>query len=140
MNDENHASTSTADDKHLMDGTNSNDNNKMPLNTSVTGPPSSSGNVNSLSEPIYAVVDLKNKYARRKMREMENENAIDSQPERPRSFHVGSSDYEEVRLYTQHTRLMFCMMRLPSSLLIKLKFSFLFHCIGFVFIKSYRIE
>lgn len=67
----------------------------MPLNSSAATP-CSSGNVNNLSEPIYAVVDLKNKHEkRRKMREMENENTVDSH-QRPRSFHVGSSDYEEV--------------------------------------------
>lgn len=67
----------------------------MPLNSSATTP-CSSGNKKNLCEPIYAVVDLKRKKEGRKMREMENENAVDSQPERPRSFHVGSSDYEEV--------------------------------------------
>lgn len=67
----------------------------MPLNSSPTTP-CSSGNKKNLCEPIYAVVDLKRKKEGRKMREMENENAVDSQPERPRSFHVGSSDYEEV--------------------------------------------
>lgn len=72
-----------------------NDNSKIALNSSATTP-CSSGNKTNVSEPIYAVVDLKNKYAARKMREMENENVVDSQPERPRSFHVGSSDYEEV--------------------------------------------
>lgn len=52
---------------------------------------------NSLStgEPIYAVVDLKNKYARRaQLREMED---IDLGKDRPNSVHVlSSSDYEEV--------------------------------------------
>ncbi|XP_037030435.1 uncharacterized protein LOC119070277 isoform X2 [Bradysia coprophila] len=93
INDENCPSTSN-DEKKLLDA-NLHDNKKMPLSSSASSP-CTSGNVNSLSEPIYAVVDLKDKYARRKMREMENENAINSQPERPRSFHVGSSDYEEV--------------------------------------------
>lgn len=94
INDENCPSTSN-DEKNITD-TNLHDNRKMPLSSSAASP-CSSGNVNNLSEPIYAVVDLKNKYARRKMREMENENAINIQPERPRSFHVGSSDYEEVK-------------------------------------------
>lgn len=92
--DNNRPSTST-DEKNAIEST-LNDNSKMPLASSATIP-CSSGHINNLSEPIYAVVDLKNKYARRKMREMENETVVDSsQPERPRSFHVGSSDYEEV--------------------------------------------
>lgn len=50
-------------------------------------------NVN-ITEPIYAVVNLKNKYARRaKIREELEE---DVNRERPNSFHVVSSDYEEV--------------------------------------------
>lgn len=68
--------------------------NEEKTSSSIT--PCSSGNVNNLSEPIYAVVDLKNKYARRKMRELENGNIVDTKSERPRSLHVGSSDYEEV--------------------------------------------
>ncbi|XP_037921136.1 uncharacterized protein LOC119657990 isoform X2 [Hermetia illucens] len=52
----------------------------------------SSDNVNRL-EPIYAVVDLKNKYAHRaKMRQLEEQ----MERERPKSVHVVSSDYEEV--------------------------------------------
>lgn len=58
--------------------------------------PCSSGTMNS--EPIYAVVDLKNKYARRKLKELENGNIVDPKSERPRSLHVGSSDYEEVKI------------------------------------------
>lgn len=46
------------------------------------------------TEPIYAVVDLKNKYARRaKLQALEDQ----MQKERPKSFHVSSNDYEEVR-------------------------------------------
>lgn len=95
ITEQNRPSTSN-DEKNSMDAS-LNDDNKMPFSSSAASP-CSSGNVNNANEPIYAVVDLKNKYARRKMREMEIENAIDSQPERPRSFHVGSSDYEEVCL------------------------------------------
>lgn len=94
LNDENRPSTSNENKNFIA--ASANDYNKMPLKSSASNPACSSGNVNNLSEPIYAVVDLKNKYARRKMREMENETVVDSQPERPRSFHVGSSDYEEV--------------------------------------------
>lgn len=46
-------------------------------------------------EPIYAVVDLQNKYARRaKLQALEDQ----MQKERPKSFHVSSNDYEEVTL------------------------------------------
>lgn len=46
-------------------------------------------------EPIYAVVDLKNKYARRaKLQALEDQ----MEKERPKSFHVSSNDYEEVQL------------------------------------------
>lgn len=47
----------------------------------------------NISEPIYAVVNLKNKYAQReKLKQMEE----NFQCERPNSFHVVSGDYEEV--------------------------------------------
>lgn len=50
-------------------------------------------NVN-IAEPIYAVVNLKNKYARRAKIREEMEESVNR--ERPNSFHVVSSDYEEV--------------------------------------------
>lgn len=44
-------------------------------------------------EPIYAVVDLKDKYARRaQLKEIEEK----SEKERPKSFCVIASDYEDV--------------------------------------------
>lgn len=46
-------------------------------------------------EPIYAVVNLKNKYARRAKKIDIDENIFVK--ERPNSFHVISGDYEEVR-------------------------------------------
>lgn len=46
-------------------------------------------------EPIYAVVNLKNKYARRAKKIEIDENIFVK--ERPNSFHVISGDYEEVR-------------------------------------------
>lgn len=47
----------------------------------------------NMGEPIYAVVNLKNKYAQRaKLQQMEEKFQI----ERPNSFHVVSGDYEEV--------------------------------------------
>lgn len=55
----------------------------------------------NVSEPIYAVVNLKNKYARRANRkEMEDDTYF---RERPNSFHVISGDYEEVKLYITYT-------------------------------------
>lgn len=58
--------------------------------TTISMPPMS---VNANGEPIYAVVDLKNKYAHRaKMKQMEEK----YHRERPNSFHVVSGDYEEV--------------------------------------------
>lgn len=45
-------------------------------------------------EPIYAVVNLKNKYARRAKKIEIDENIFVK--ERPNSFHVISGDYEEV--------------------------------------------
>ncbi|KAJ6637693.1 FYVE, RhoGEF and PH domain-containing protein 5 [Pseudolycoriella hygida] len=95
LTEENRPSTSSTDEKNATER-NWNGNSQMPLSSSASIPCSSGGNANNSCEPIYAVVDLKNKYARRKMKEMENENAMDGQPERPRSFHVGSSDYEEI--------------------------------------------
>lgn len=45
------------------------------------------------AEPIYAVVDLKDKYARRaKIKEMEAQ----YERERPKSLQIGIDDYEEV--------------------------------------------
>lgn len=46
-------------------------------------------------EPIYAVVNLKNKYARRAKKIEIDENVFVK--ERPNSFHVISGDYEEVK-------------------------------------------
>lgn len=46
-------------------------------------------------EPIYAVVNLKNKYARRAHKTEIDENIFAK--DRPNSFHVISGDYEEVR-------------------------------------------
>lgn len=46
-------------------------------------------------EPIYAVVNLKSKYARRANKIEIDENIFVK--ERPNSFHVVSGDYEEVR-------------------------------------------
>lgn len=43
-------------------------------------------------EPIYAVVDLKNKYARRAKLQQDGQ----LEKERPKSFHASSVDYEEV--------------------------------------------
>lgn len=51
------------------------------------------------AEPIYAVVNLKNKYARRARKNEFDEDVFVK--ERPNSFHVISGDYEEVN--AQHT-------------------------------------
>lgn len=60
----------------------------LPFNT-ANGNESPAAN----GEPIYAVVDLKNKYARRaKLQALEEQ----MEKERPKSFHVSSNDYEEV--------------------------------------------
>lgn len=52
----------------------------------------------NISEPIYAVVNLKNKYARREKMKEEMKNPKNPIRERPNSFHVASSDYEEVKI------------------------------------------
>lgn len=57
----------------------------QPSRTNHTSPASD-------SEPIYAVVDLKNKYARRAKLQQEEQ----LERERPKSFHASSGDYEEV--------------------------------------------
>lgn len=54
---------------------------------------SSSPTTSSSTEPIYAVVDLKTKYARRaKMKDFHEK----LEKDRPRSCNIISSDYEEV--------------------------------------------
>lgn len=64
----------------------------------LTDNSTTSGNVSSTvnGEPIYAVVDLKNKYARRaKLQALEEQ----MEKERPKSFHCSASDYEEVQYF-----------------------------------------
>lgn len=56
----------------------------------------SSAGAMSGKEPIYAVVNLKHKYARRAKKIEIDENIFVR--ERPNSFHVISGDYEEVRI------------------------------------------
>lgn len=59
-------------------------------------------------EPIYAVVNLKNKYARRAKQIEIDENIFVK--ERPNSFHVISGDYEEVRhLHTQRVQCLYAI-------------------------------
>lgn len=57
---------------------------------------------NSMGEPIYAVVNLKNKYENRAKKKSVEEpcvtECIQRQKERPNSFHVISGDYEEVNI------------------------------------------
>lgn len=82
------ASSQTADNMVLND---LNEGSvKCPLTNSATPPL----NVN-ITEPIYAVVNLKHKYARRAKIREEMEETVGK--ERPNSFHVVASDYEEVR-------------------------------------------
>lgn len=52
----------------------------------------------NISEPIYAVVNLKNKYARRAKMKEEMKGSKNETRERPNSFHVTSNDYEEVKI------------------------------------------
>lgn len=54
-------------------------------------------------EPIYAVVNLKHKYARRAKKIEIDENIFVR--ERPNSFHVISGDYEEVRTLSNESRI-----------------------------------
>lgn len=58
--------------------------------------------LNEKNEPIYAVVNLKDKYENRaKKKSIDEQHVIDYIPrrERPNSFHVVSGDYEEVCMY-----------------------------------------
>lgn len=59
--------------------------------------------LNEKNEPIYAVVNLKDKYENRaKKKSIDEQHVIDYIPrrERPNSFHVVSGDYEEVCMYS----------------------------------------
>lgn len=59
---------------------------------------------NEGGEPIYAVVNLKDKYEHRAKKKTLDEQLFDSncipRRERPNSFHVVSADYEEVRTFS----------------------------------------
>lgn len=58
--------------------------------------------LNKKNEPIYAVVNLKDKYENRaKKKSIDEQHVIDYIPrrERPNSFHVVTGDYEEVCMY-----------------------------------------
>lgn len=52
------------------------------------------------NEPIYAVVNMKNKYEHRAKKKLVDDANLDNcifRRERPNSFHVNSGEYEEVR-------------------------------------------
>lgn len=75
--------------------------------------------LNKQNEPIYAVVNLKDKYENRaKKKSIDEQHVIDYIPrrERPNSFHVVSGDYEEVCMYgsvnsvTVHNKLFFLLI------------------------------
>lgn len=79
-----------ARDNHAINLDDGNDNGKHHM--TCTAP-----QIAPVTEPIYAVVDLKNKYARRaRIKEMED--TSNKSRDRPNSFHVTSSDYEEVNI------------------------------------------
>lgn len=79
--------------KTIMENANNNINGNEVIN-------SGSGQSNSMGEPIYAVVNLKNKYENRAKKKSIEEQCVCienvQRRERPNSFHVNSGDYEEV--------------------------------------------
>lgn len=82
------ASTASASKFHLL---------KMNQTTSYNSNQLFDPNTN---EPIYAVVNLKNKYEHRAKKKLADESYLDNfilRRERPNSFHVNSGEYEEVR-------------------------------------------
>lgn len=70
------------------------DETENELDKKIDGPENGCKNqVKQNFEPIYAVVDLKDKYARRaQLKEIEEK----TEKERPKSFCVIASDYEDV--------------------------------------------
>lgn len=105
------ASTASASKFHLLqlNQTNGGDAKRRPLDANA-------------NEPIYAVVNLKNKYEHRAKKKLADDagNFTDNcilRRERPNSFHVNSGEYEEVRC----TRVCVCRARLREYVEIQLR-------------------